>query len=127
MDHLKEYVKEWIEFHKSEYDCSEQTEEETFEIEKILNQSIRRFNQLDCATMEIVIPTDFNLHVGETVRVDTRSLKNNTAGDGIDKTVSGKYLIFAITHRISNNKGSTKLGLVRDSIGRVAENTGMME
>ena len=32
MDHLKEYVKEWIEFHKSEYDCSEQTEEETFEI-----------------------------------------------------------------------------------------------
>jgi len=32
MDHLKEYVKGWIEFHKSEYDCSEQTEEETFEI-----------------------------------------------------------------------------------------------
>jgi|TARA_B100000287_G_scaffold152764_1_gene144369 hypothetical protein len=105
----------------------DKNEEETFEIEKILNQSIRRFNQLDCATMEIVIPTDFNLHVGDTVRVDTRSLKNNTAGDGIDKTVSGKYLIFAITHRISNNKGSTKLGLVRDSIGRVAENTGMME
>ena len=105
----------------------DKNEEETFEIEKILNQSIRRFNQLDCATMEIVIPTDFNLHVGETVRVDTRSLKNNTAGDGIDKTVSGKYLIFAVTHRVSNNKGSTKLGLVRDSIGRVAENTGMME
>ena len=32
MDHLKEFVKEWIEFHKSEFDCSEQTEEETFEI-----------------------------------------------------------------------------------------------
>ena len=32
MDHLKEYVKEWIEFHKSEFDCSEQSEEETFEI-----------------------------------------------------------------------------------------------
>jgi hypothetical protein len=32
MDHLKEFVKGWIEFHKSEYDCSEQTEEETFEI-----------------------------------------------------------------------------------------------
>ena len=32
MDHLKEYVKEWIEFHKSEFDCSDQTEEETFEI-----------------------------------------------------------------------------------------------
>lgn len=32
MDHLKEFVKEWIEFHKSEFDCSDQTEEETFEI-----------------------------------------------------------------------------------------------
>ena len=34
MDHLKELVKGWIEFHKSEYpdECSEQTEEETFEI-----------------------------------------------------------------------------------------------
>ena len=34
MDHLKEYVKEWIEFHKSEYpeECSEQSEQETFEI-----------------------------------------------------------------------------------------------
>jgi hypothetical protein len=32
MDHLKEFVKGWIEFHKSEYDCSEQSDEETFEI-----------------------------------------------------------------------------------------------
>lgn len=32
MDHLKELIKGWIEFHKSEYDCSKQTEEETFEI-----------------------------------------------------------------------------------------------
>ena len=32
MDHLKELVKEYIEFHKSNFDCSDQTEEETFEI-----------------------------------------------------------------------------------------------
>lgn len=32
MDHLKEYIKGWIEFHKSEYDCSKQSEEETFEM-----------------------------------------------------------------------------------------------
>lgn len=40
MDHLKEYVKEWIEFHKSERDCSNETEEETFEIvmEDIISQ-----------------------------------------------------------------------------------------
>lgn len=32
MNHLKELVKGWIEFHKSEFDCSEQSEEETFEM-----------------------------------------------------------------------------------------------
>ena len=32
MDHLKEYVKEWMEFHKSERDCSNESEEELFEI-----------------------------------------------------------------------------------------------
>ena len=32
MDHLKEYIKEWMEFHKSERDCSNESEEDTFEI-----------------------------------------------------------------------------------------------
>jgi hypothetical protein len=32
MDHLREYIKEWIEFHKSERDCSDETEEDTFDI-----------------------------------------------------------------------------------------------
>lgn len=40
MDHLKEYVKSWIEFHKSERDCSNENEEDTFEIvmEDIISQ-----------------------------------------------------------------------------------------
>ena len=32
MDHLKEYIKEWIEFHKSNRDCSKESDEETFEM-----------------------------------------------------------------------------------------------
>ena len=32
MDHLREYIKEWIEFHKSERDCSGESDEETFEM-----------------------------------------------------------------------------------------------
>lgn len=32
MDKLKELVKECIEFQKSEFDCSDQSDEETFEI-----------------------------------------------------------------------------------------------
>lgn len=32
MDHLKELVKEWIEFHKQNRDCSDESESDTFEI-----------------------------------------------------------------------------------------------
>ena len=40
MDHLKEYIKEWMDFHKSERDCSGESEEDTFEIvmEDIVSQ-----------------------------------------------------------------------------------------
>jgi len=32
MDHLKELITHYMEFHMREFDCSDQTEEETFEI-----------------------------------------------------------------------------------------------
>jgi len=31
MDHLKELIKEYIEFQKSNFDCSDQSEEEVFD------------------------------------------------------------------------------------------------
>ena len=48
MDHLKEYIKGWIEFHKSERDCSKETEEETFEMvmEDVVS-SIEQYNFVD--------------------------------------------------------------------------------
>ena len=32
MDHLKELITHYMEFHMNEFDCSDQTEEETFEM-----------------------------------------------------------------------------------------------
>jgi hypothetical protein len=32
MCHLREFIKGWIEFQKEEFDCSDMTEEEVFEI-----------------------------------------------------------------------------------------------
>ena len=32
MDHLKELIKGWIEFQKEQFDCSDMTDEEVFEI-----------------------------------------------------------------------------------------------
>jgi len=31
MDHLKEYIKEWIEFQKDNFDCSDMSDEDVFE------------------------------------------------------------------------------------------------
>ena len=103
----------------------EKNEEQSFEVEKILNQSIRRFNQFECSSMEIVIPTDFDLHIGDTVFIDPKSLRNKSNGQ-VDKVSGGKYLIFALTHKIAKDKGTTTLGLVRDSMGRKVEGNSSM-
>ena len=98
----------------------DKNEEQSFEVEKVLNQSIRRYNQFECSSIEIVIPTDFDLHIGDVVFIDSKSLRAKSKGE-VDKLTGGKYLIVALTHKIADGKGSTTLGLVRDSIGRKVE------
>jgi len=90
--------------------------EEIFEVESILNQAIRRYNQFSIGALEVDIPPDFSLHVGDCIHVDVP----DTAGEKTetDKQISGKYLIAVLKHAINSGKGITKLGLVRDSFGR---------
>ena len=38
--------------------------------------------------------------------------------DSLDKQIGGKYLIGALKHVIRQGKGQTRLGLIRDSVGR---------
>jgi len=100
-------------------------DKETFEVEKILNQSIRRYNQFKCSSVEVTIPADFDLHVGETIDIQIKSLRNDSSG-GIDKNQSGKYLILRLTHRISRGEAKTTMELIRDSVGRKVEGVTMM-
>ena len=89
-------------------------EEETFEVESILNQAARRYNQLCLGVVEIDIAPDFSLHAGQCVFIDVP----DTGGGDKDKFISGKYLIATCKHGIRVGKGVTKLKLVRDSFGR---------
>ena len=99
--------------------------EEIFEPEKILNQAVRRYNQFSFLTCEIDVGLDLSLHVGDTVEIDTKSL--NQQSDGArDKMVSGKYLIVSLTHTFASKNVVTKLGLVRDSLGREPQKNGMV-
>ena len=91
--------------------------EETFEVESILNQAIRRYNQFSIGSVEVDIAPDFSLHVGDCIFIDAP----NTGGEK-DKHIGGKYIIAVLKHAIrSGGKGITKLGLVRDSFGRAGK------
>ena len=92
-------------------------EEESFEVESILNQSIRRYNQFSIGSIEVDIGADFTIRAGQTIFVDTSS-SSNEQDQETNKEIGGKYLIAVVKHAIRNGKGITKLGLVRDSVGR---------
>ena len=103
----------------------ELSDKEIFESEKILNQAIRRYNQFSFLSCEIEIGLDLSLHVGDTVEIDSKSL--NQLSDGTpDKMTGGKYLIVSLTHTFASKNVVTKLGLVRDSLGREPKNNGMV-
>ena len=95
----------------------EKNNEQIFEVDSILNQAIRRYNQFVTSSVIIEIAPDFSLRVGQTIFIDTSS--GDAEGDQeTDKLIGGKYLIIQLTHDIQQGKGQTVLGLVRDSIGR---------
>ena len=97
-------------------------EEENFEVEQILNQAIRRYNQFCTTSVGIDIAPDFTLHAGDCIHIDVPD-----SGGEIDKQMSGRYIIGSLKHRIVKGKrGVTKLGLVRDSFGRKPIGGGML-
>ena len=95
----------------------EKNEEQAFEVDVILNQAIRRYNQFSIGSIEVDIAADFTIRAGQTIFIDTSS-GTNDEGQETNKEIGGKYLIAVVKHAINNGKGITKLGLVRDSFGR---------
>ena len=67
-------------------------EEENFEVESILNQSIRRYNQFCTGSLVVDIAPDFDLHAGDCIHIDVP----DTGGGEIDKQISGKYVIASL-------------------------------
>ena len=92
-------------------------EEEIFEVANVLNQAIRRYSQFSIGAVEVDIFGDFSLHAGQTIFIDAPTTEQ---GEDVkkDQLSSGKYLIHQVKHVIRGGQCQTKLGLVRDSIGR---------
>ena len=99
------------------------SKQENFEPKKILNQAIRRYNQLYSSMSTITIAGDFSLHAGDVVFLDAPELKTETKNDEVNKESGGLYIIADLCHYISPKETYTKLNLVRDSFGRKGNHT----
>ena len=91
--------------------------DQNFEVAKIHNQSMMRYNLLFSQQITITIPADFSLHAGDAVYVDTPEIKDNK-NDTVDRQQGGLYIISDLCHLITTNKSLTKINLVRESFGR---------
>ena len=98
----------------------DKNEEPNFEAQTVLNQGIRRYNQMFQQQMSVTIGGDFELHAGDAIYIDTPSVKVETDGE-MNKETGGKYIIADLCHYVTSKETYTKLNVVRDSFGRVAE------
>ena len=89
----------------------------------ILNQAIRRYNQMFQQQMSITIGGDFELHAGDAIFVDAPDLQTDTSNDEVNKESGGLYIIADLCHYITPKETYTKLNLVRDTFGRKGKPT----
>ena len=99
----------------------EKSKEENLKVEKILNQSIMRYNQFFSFKAEVIIPGDFSLHAGDAVYIDSPQQQDKLTEDVNDQS-GGLYIITELCHYLDLNGAYTKLLLVRDSVGRTSKN-----
>ncbi len=101
----------------------EKSKEQNFQAQKILAQSVMRYNQLFAALNTITIPGDFSLHAGDAIFVDAPDLQADTSNDEVNKESGGLYIIADLCHYVTPKETYTKLNLVRDTFGRKGKPT----
>tara|TARA_B100000686_G_scaffold210668_1_gene217469 strand:+ start:1213 stop:2598 length:1386 start_codon:yes stop_codon:yes gene_type:complete len=96
----------------------EKSKEQNFQAQKILAQSVMRYNQLFAAMNTITIAGDFSLHAGDAIFVDAPELQADTKNDEVNQESGGLYIIADLCHYVTPTETYTKLNLVRDTFGR---------
>jgi hypothetical protein len=81
-------------------------------------QSVARYNLAFSQKLNITIPLNLNLTVGDVIELDFGNITKNNSEQGIkDIEKSGHYLIKELSHLFEKNQGYTGLKLIRDSYG----------
>ena len=79
-------------------------------------KSISRYNALFSQSVDIQVPCNTNLKVGDIINCKFPELKDGQSTEQ-DAQVSGNYLIVRLNHHFQTNSSYTSLNLVRDSYG----------
>ena len=79
-------------------------------------KAISRYNALFSQSLNIQVPCNTNLKIGDIINVTFPEL---TAGRSkkIDSSMSGNYLISRLNHHMQPNASFSSLNLIRDSYG----------
>ena len=79
-------------------------------------RSFSRYNLLFTQSLNILVPCNIKLMVGDVIFCELPSLEAGKGSD-IDTKRSGNYLIKELCHHFSLNQNTTSLKLIRDSYG----------
>ena len=79
-------------------------------------KSLARYNLLFTQSLNISIPMNVNMKVGDIIRCKFPNLNQGQTKEQ-DSNLSGKYLIRALHHHVEGNLNATYLKLIRDSYG----------
>ena len=83
---------------------------------EIMVQSLMRYNELFRTTINIIIPADFSIRAGDVVNCTFMNLNTEVSGS---QTLSGKYIVANVCHRINSEQTLSSLDIIRDSLGDV--------
>jgi hypothetical protein len=78
--------------------------------------SIARYNLAFSQSLNITVPLNLSLTVGDVINLQFPKITTGTRGEK-DNIKSGHYLIKEVAHLFENNQGYTGLKLIRDSYG----------
>jgi hypothetical protein len=80
-------------------------------------QSVMRYNELFRTKINIIIPADFSIRAGDVVHCTFVNL--NTDVSGGSETLSGKFIVANICHKLDSEQILTSIDIIRDSLGDI--------
>ena len=93
--------------------------EENLQLPDIAAQASMRYQQAFTIQMEIIIPAEMGVNVGDMVFVDVPEVSSaNQKVPNPEEANSGLYMISELCHKLTPSRSVSKLILVRDSYDR---------